>query len=251
MAEIEVVWLSSPTARESGAPWESWSGTVHEVRSPTPRLVYEVVSDRLAESTARAWLFWDGALGRPEPERVASTLEKPGDVWHAGVRLGLGGLPGIMDYLRPTWTFNRDPGPQDEATSWRLSLRCCLIRTEVLQQMGSLRPEYSSLEGAGLEMGHRYLVNGVVVRHVPSLLGSDARLSEPEVTLDDEIRFARQRFGRVWCGWALARAVTTRYRKGLSVSAAWRRASQSPITWMGHPSSTSKRQPRPRPTATT
>jgi glycosyltransferase involved in cell wall biosynthesis len=157
--------------------------------------------------------------------------------------------------------FNRDPSSAIEATSWRVSLRACLVRTEVIRKMGFLRPEFETLEAAALEWGHRLLLNGVLMRHVPGLLpngppttdhrplttvsspSSDFRLSgfkshpsndsqlstlNSQLPFSDELRFAYYRFGRQWAAWAMFRALMTHYTTLPIALRAWREVMSSP-----------------------
>ncbi|HWQ83802.1 MAG TPA: hypothetical protein VN363_04500, partial [Anaerolineales bacterium] len=83
--QIDLIWLS----RSGGPPaWphgDMWSA------APTPAGVAGCVAQNLPACTSDAWLFWDSELGAPDPEKIARALERPGDAWHAGLRLGLGG----------------------------------------------------------------------------------------------------------------------------------------------------------------
>ena len=88
-----------------------------------PAEVNKVIQNELYDPSVDAWLFWDASLGMPDPERIQAILELPGDLWHAGLALGMSGLPRLMDYVAPTWMLNCDPPPGIEATSWRVSLR--------------------------------------------------------------------------------------------------------------------------------
>jgi glycosyltransferase involved in cell wall biosynthesis len=128
--------------------------------------------------------------------------------------------------------FNRDPSPEIEATSWRVSLRACLVRTEVLRKMGFLRPEFSTVEAAALEWGHRLLARGVLMRHAPQLLDqrSEARgqRSVIGIPFEDELRFVYYCHGRKWAGWALFRAVMTRYTSLRTALRAWRSIMTTP-----------------------
>ena len=65
----------------------------------------------LPSSNSQAWLFWDAQLGLPDADQILEILSRPGDVWHAGLRLGMAGLPGMIDFVSPTWMLNRDPEP--------------------------------------------------------------------------------------------------------------------------------------------
>ncbi len=177
---------------------------------PTPTAVHGMINDRLSKTNSPAWLFWDSKLGAPDPALIEKILKLPGDVWHAGLRLGTKGLPGITDFIAPTWMLNRDPDENKLATSWRLSLRACLIRTEALRQMGGVRPEFKTLDAAALELGHRMVSRGVLTRHAGDLVGKD-QSKVPVLPFEDELRFAYYRFGKLWSNWALGRAVLSGY----------------------------------------
>ncbi|HWZ85066.1 MAG TPA: glycosyltransferase family A protein [Thermoanaerobaculia bacterium] len=181
----------------------------------TPGALHRAVADELARSAAEAQLFWGSRLGAPNPARIEEALGRPGDVWHAGLRLGMGGLPAAIDFVAPVWMLNCDPDPAVEATSWRLSLEACLARTEVLRSLGGPRPEFETLAGAGLELGHRWITRGALIRSLPSLLaGAEKETERVRLPLEDEMRFVRARFGRFWLRWSLLRAVLTK-RAGL------------------------------------
>src|SRR5262249_29943078 len=148
---------------------------------------------------------WDAALPLPRIEPAWFETRRA-DVVHGGLTLGTTGRPAIIDYIQPTWMWTRDPDPTIEATSWRVSLRACVIRSEAIRQLGRVRPEFQTLAGAALELGHRYLRRGAFVRHDPSLAPPDAA-REPGLPLFDEILFARLRYSDFWARWALGRGL--------------------------------------------
>lgn len=200
-------------------PWQH--GRVLRPASCTPSGLHDLLHRETHGSTADGVLFWDPSLGRPDAHLVHALLGGAGDVWHAGLRLGTGGLPRMLDFVTPTWPLNRDPDPDIEATSWRISMRACLVRTSALRAIGHLDPEFRSLAAAGLEWGHRLLERGAFVRHVPSIARD---VSEPAITipLDDELRFIRARFGGKWALWSVARHVlNTPATVGPLAAAAW------------------------------
>jgi glycosyltransferase involved in cell wall biosynthesis len=202
---VDLVWLGPS---ESVPTWPHGSASAAE---PSPAGVAEAL-DRLLErgDSAPFVLFWaSSAGGVPNAEVIGRLLRQPGDVFHAGLALGTGGLPRLMDFVAPTWMLNRDPDATIEATSWRLSLAACLVRTDALRQLGGVKAEFLTVAGSGLELGHRLVSRGAFVRHVPSLLTSKALSPSRPVNLplEDELRFAVLRFGRRWARWALARAV--------------------------------------------
>jgi glycosyltransferase involved in cell wall biosynthesis len=223
---VDLIWMSTDVA-----PPEWPLGAVRQV-DLSPAAITHLIDTSIQATGAEAWLFWDGTLGAPDPERIARVMSLPGDLWHAGLRLGCSALPQILDFIAPTWLFNRDPDPSIEATSWRLSLRACLVRLDVLRQMGGVRREFDSLEGAALEMGHRYISRGVLTRHVPWMLGDvPANPATERPSFQDELRFAYYRFGARWAKWALMRAVLTRHVGIHQALASWsvvRKSSRPP-----------------------
>lgn len=256
---IDLIWLSQDRTAPKWSLGQVW------VTKPLPSSLHHLVEEKLPESEAVAWLFWDATLGEPKIERIQEALNRPGDLWHAGLRLGMSGPPGLMDFVNPTWMLNCDPDKDIEATSWRLSLQACLVRTDVLRQMGGPKPTFLTLAGASLEMGHRYITRGVLTRHLPWLLevkaekGIDGDMEkqgkretdrqgngETEMALccqfsnspiprfsgslpfEDELRFVYYRFGRFWTRWALMRAVMSRYVPLSKAFKAWRSVKNEP-----------------------
>lgn len=216
-ATVDLIWLDpgGPAAWSLGRAWTTDPAVVE---------VSRCVDDLLRESTAEAVLFWDPALGAPPSEReVLATLERPGDVWHAGLRLGQAGRPGLIDFVHPTWFLNRDPSPAIEATSWRFSLRASLVHTEVLRRLGGPSTAFRSLDGAALELGHRFLHRGALIRHRPSLVPGDGDREAGKLPLEDGARFLLHRSGRRWALWALGRAVASGAVSPAAALAAWRR----------------------------
>jgi GT2 family glycosyltransferase len=205
-ARVDLVWLgdaAEPPAWPLGAVLRA---------GVSARAVHEIITTRAGESPADAWLFWDGSIAPPHSTRVADLLAQPGDIWHAGLSLGLASAPAIIDFITPTWTFNRDPDASIGATSWRVSLRACLVRTSVLR-WSAPQPDFDSLDGASLEWGHRCISRGVLPRHVPSLLPPATPAVASRLTLADQLRFARLRFGTKWSAWAAFRAAFTGYAR--------------------------------------
>ncbi|HSV73500.1 MAG TPA: glycosyltransferase family A protein [Chthonomonadales bacterium] len=196
------------------------------------------IGERLPASIADAWLFWDPALGAPDPEAVEAALARPGDVFHAGLRLGTGGLPRLRDMVG-AGMWDADPPAEIEATSWRVSFRACLARTPVLRHFGGPGAGYRTLDAAALEWGRRCLDMGAFVRHMPELLPAAAALapSPPSLPFVDEVRFVRDCSGTAWARWALLRAAMVgdcslpeAYRAWREVSASATPGSPGPFT---------------------
>ena len=174
------------------------------------------LGDWCARTTAEAVLLWDPRLGAPNAALVSSLVAGRGDVWHAGLKLGTQNQPGLLDFVAPNWMFNCDPPADLEATSWRVASAACLVRTEVLRQLGVPCTDFQTVPGAMLEWGLRCIHRGALMRHVPALVAG-ARLAdhnwaaENTPSLDDEVRLVAYRHGRFWARWCCARAAITRY----------------------------------------
>jgi glycosyltransferase involved in cell wall biosynthesis len=219
MSAIDLIFLTD----QAGVPaWEA--GRVQVVGRKT-ELVAATVAQLAKSSSAEAVLFWDGLLGLPGPELPRDLMESPCDCWHAGLRLGMGGLPRILDFLSPAWMLSCDPPGHIEATSWRLSLSACLVRMETLRILGGPRPEFETLQAAGLEMGHRWIRRGALMRHVPALIGTQPSafgFLPSALPFQDELRFSYYCFGRKWAAWAIFRAVMTRSTNPATAFRSWR-----------------------------
>lgn len=195
---VDLCWLA-----DSPPPWRH--GDVHVV-APDVASVARFM-ERQAHSSADATLFWDPTLGSPLVDD-AWLAGFRGDVVHAGLALGTSGAPVSIDFVSPTWMWNVDPSAEIVATSWRVSLRACVIRHEVIRQLGAIHPDFRSLDAAALELGHRYLTRGAFVQHDRSLVGT-AKAPAVQLSLHDELLFAQLRFSAFWARWALTRGLLT------------------------------------------
>jgi glycosyltransferase involved in cell wall biosynthesis len=197
-----------PEASPPIAPWDF--GEV--VRYP-PDLcsLVSCVNALLVHPELDALLFWDPNRAVPDVDLILSLLASPDDLWHAGLRLGMGGQPGLLDFVAPTWMFNRDPVPEIRAASWRVSLNACLVRAEVIRQVGFLNPAFHTLEAAALDWGFRCMRRGVFCRNQPDLLPGIYEAGQVSIPAADELRFILNSYGKSWAAWALGRAVLSRY----------------------------------------
>ena len=73
-------------------------------------------------------------------------------------------------------------------------------------------------------MGHRWIREGALIRHVPRLISGTSGANSKSITIpfEDELRFAYYRFGRKWAAWALFRAIITGYVALPTALRAWR-----------------------------
>lgn len=227
MSSIDLISLGGT------APANPWSLGRSLSVPPRPQAVAKVVEQLRATSDSSAVLFWDASLGAPNSAVLQSRLASPVDCWHAGLRLGLGGLPGILDFISPSWMLSCDPPPDIEATSWRLSLRACLVKMVPLRKFGGPSAEFQTLAAAGLEMGHRWIRCGAFLRHSPTLVDDrswrfEAGAPSSQLPFADELRFAYYSHGQKWLAWALLRALLTGYVSLPIALRAWRNVLSTP-----------------------
>ena len=217
---VRVDLILTGEAEPSFPPWKP--GRMVDARGGVEECA-RAVQAWLEEAQAEWALFWDAGLGAAPEEEAAGLVQRRGDVWHAGLKLGMGGLPELFDFVNPCWMLHRDPPVEIEAMSWRVSLRGCLIRRALLAAVGGVDAGYEALEGAGLDLGYRCLLAGAMMRHVPDLTrGGDRRMSG--LPLPDEARLTAKARGRKWLLYGLWRAVATGHCNGLAAWKAWRAA---------------------------
>ena len=216
----------------STAPTPHFAWPLGEVyrSAPVPAELASLVG-KLPIADAAAWLFWDPALGLPDGERIAQLSESSAQVLHAGLLLGLCGLPACIDFVSPAWMLHADPPAEGPTcTSWKLSLRACLIRSEALLHCGGPWPGFHSLDAAGLELGHRFIKAGVIVRHEPRML-ADGRKQPTRQSLDleDELLFLRMRTGSFWTKYAIMRMIFSGFASMGDMRKAWNKAARQPL----------------------
>lgn len=198
---IDLFWLHTS---ENSPSWSS--GQVIDVQ-PTVQHLHESVGKHLQSNNENFLLFWDSRLPLPDADLIRHIQTSRGDAWHAGLRLGLSGLPSLIHTVESTWSLNADPDPTIESTSWRLSLRAALIPAQIFKHIDFIRPQFETLDAASLELGHRMICNGVLVRHTPHLISADFQKWNTEIPFDEQIKFIAARYGRFWAKWAVFRSV--------------------------------------------
>jgi glycosyltransferase involved in cell wall biosynthesis len=216
--KIDLIYLEKP---EYEPRWEL--GKVFYIGSPSSRSIHEFISNNIGTTNSDGWLFWDSTLPEPLPGIAARLIKEDGDIWHAGLKLGIEGQPVFLDYVAPTWMLNRDPDKNISATSWRLSFRCCLIRTDVLKKMKGPIPEFTTYEAAGLEMGYRYIRNGVFIRYQADLVADQNHLTPVTIPVEDQLLFIKAGFGNRWANWAMFRSILSKNYGYGEIVTAWKK----------------------------
>lgn len=157
----------------------------------------------LLEQTDAEWiLFWDHSLGEPDMELVKTLTNSKVDAWHGGLKLGLAAQPDVLNNCEPTWIYNSDAADDVTHTSFRLSMRACLIRTSLLRKLGGLSTSYDSLTMAGLALGYRIVKGGGIIRYHADLVKEHREIEAP-ITQRDEWVFLREFFDKKWQLWTI------------------------------------------------
>lgn len=227
---MKVINLVLLTAQSEQPDW--WGFGKAFMCQPRVTEICAILNNNLEEGHPDAWFFWDSRCGHPNEELLLKLLESSADCWHAGLALGLKGQPEIIDFVSPTWMLNRDPDSSIEVTSWRLSLRACLVRTDILRQLGGPRSEFESLEMAGVELGFRYIRKGAFIRHVPNLIEQHHGEPKVNISIQDQLLFIKYGFEDQWLRWAVFRGMLTGFARPLELLIAWRKVRKIPVAEM-------------------
>ena len=185
--------------KEDHVEWTS--GVVYDIAKDVADLCNVV--DEIKYKTNADWvLFWDYANGQPDMQLINELSGRPVDVFHAGLKLGIKGLPDVLNYVHPAWMYNID-GSEDVAhTNFRLSFSACMIRVGVLRLLGAPAANYKSWEMMGVSYGYEVLRSGGVIRYQHDMINDGANVNV-HVPLFDEWVFARRFFEKRWQVWTL------------------------------------------------
>lgn len=177
-----------------------------------------VVLERFRKQNKGWLLCWHQALGSPDIDLIKMLVEESVDVWHAGLMCGLDALPDVLNYVHPTWMYNKNAAKDTEHSSFRLSIRACLINIHALAKLDALPARYSSIDMFGIALGYKMLKQGAIVRYSPKLVGKEISVEQP--SLYDEWVFARQFFSAKWQVWTLLnkKGFTANYKNWIKTS---------------------------------
>ncbi len=193
---VNIIYLGS-TSKSLG--WKL--GESFDCRPGIP-LLNQFLRTHIDDSNVDAWLIWDPAFGIPDTNLIRALLDQKTDVWHTGLSMGMAGQPEFINNVTPSWMYTVDANSEISSVSWRLNLRCCLIRTKIIRELGLPSESYDSIEGSGLELGFRYIKNGAVLRHIPNM-NSNKPIIKIHLSFRDQIRFINDCFGKNWANWVL------------------------------------------------
>lgn len=160
-----------------------------------------IVLDSVRKQSTSEWvLLWHEDNGLINKDLVGLLTKKNVDVWHAGLKMGMQALPDAINYINPAWVYNKDVDPDVESSSFRLSIRACLMKRSLLQYVCNLQlDKYASTHMLGIAIGYALIKQGAVMRHHPDLI---LTIAKPiNVTVADEWVFIKQFFPKKWQWW--------------------------------------------------
>lgn len=161
------------------------------------------VTQKLIDDTTAEWIvFWNFANDEPPISLIQELSEQPVDIFHAGLKLGMSGLPDVLNYVHPTWMYNVDGDTGITHSNFRLSFGACMIRVNVLRQLGLFSDEYQSAQMSAIAYGYKALKQGAIVRYHAGLVNRVEAESFTPSTYDEWV-FAKQFFTPKWQYWTL------------------------------------------------
>ncbi len=142
----------------------------------------------------------------PDEQTIINIVcNKPGELWHIGLKCYQGKVLKILDYIRPTWIYSLNPPDNISCTSWYLSAECLLAKAEVLQSIELFDTSFETVGGAGIDWGFRLFNSGVIIRYEPLLSVIKSSESCLNISVFDEFRFVKRNFSFKWHIWSAFR----------------------------------------------
>lgn len=213
-----------------GRVGSAWALGKRHVVSDVPSQLAVELQELVGKGEAEVFVFWDHRFAPPSAEFISRYVDEIEsgrlDCIHAGLLMGMNGQPSILGSINPGWMLDAEAPPGIESTSWRCSLRACVLSARALRGLGGPRACFESLEMASLEMGHRWIRNGALMRHVPGLAhdGMKGLLPAFDPSLSESLKFSILRFGSKWTQWALGRWILRGKVGLLEAMSSWRKA---------------------------
>lgn len=142
----------------------------------------------------------------PEEYKIINIVaNKPGELWHLGLKGYRNKTLKILDFIRPTWIYSLNPPDDKSCTSWYLSTECFLVKAQVFQNSELFDTSFETVAGAGIDWGFRLFNSGVIVRYEPFLSQIKRSNSGFNITVFDEFRFVKRNFSLKWYIWSAFR----------------------------------------------
>jgi glycosyltransferase involved in cell wall biosynthesis len=166
----------------------------------------KVLIDTYLKNSKADWIFfWDFRLGQIDTRLIEKLAATKIDAWHAGFKCQDQDILKLFSVVQPSWILNARINEEIESSSWKISLRCLLIRRNIFEHFDSIAITYSSIEMVSLDLGYRLYKNGVICRYHPDLV-NNADVSKNAI-FEDQILFIRKFFGKKWVFWCYLRCL--------------------------------------------
>jgi len=163
-----------------------------------------------SQSRAEFGLFWDVGDKLPSESTVFSLINEGLDIAHAGLSEGLGKVWPSLTMIKQDWSMINAP-TEVPSSSWRMSLRHCLVRRSLILDLNGIDPAFSSLDSAGLDFGYRALRMGAIVEHNPALANQLTTVKAPSLPLQDLYLFILRHYSQGWAKYLLTRRALSNF----------------------------------------
>lgn len=199
--KIDLILIGKPPTR-----LPEWSQGKILTASDSVKELSSVVKENIKTTEAEYLLFWNISLGPPDAKKINEIIDLPGEVYHCGLKFGTRRFK-LLDYAHPVWMFNIDASPNIESSSYKLTLNACIIKKEVIEQLGFVNTNFASMDSASLELGFRYLLYGAFIRHIPWLIDGINKANPIPLSFEDELTFIHLHFKDIFLRWAWLRSI--------------------------------------------
>jgi len=171
----------------------------HSIPLPEDISQLPTAINNILAGTPSQWLFfWDFKNGAPDTSVIQILSGRNVDVFHAGLKMGMKGLPKLMNYVDPIWMYNIDCSENIEHTSFRMNISACMIKTDALKKI-SIPACYNNVAMFSIAIGYRLIKSGAIMRYAPDLL--NLTLNAQQIPDIEEWKFAREFYTSKWQIW--------------------------------------------------
>ncbi len=208
---IDIIWLGNNTMENPEI-----KDAVFSKVPENPKEINRAIKKSLENESTNYLLIWHEKFGIPDLDKIFNIIKTPGDVWHSGLLLGTKGKPFLLNFIAPTWMFNKDPDKIQRITSFRMHFFGTLFKKGVFKHLGLFDENFETLEGAALDMGLRLIKGGAFIIFEPRILEGITPLPQTRVkklTIHDEVRMLQKHFSKQQLIWALVRSISYGYPK--------------------------------------
>jgi len=153
-------------------------------------------------------VFWDTRFGAVPIAQLVLFHGSLDDAWHGSQVYAHQEATDFLEYIQIGDIYRRAVPTQQGAVHWRISLRAAFVRVAIVRQLGIFNSGFTSLEGAALEMGWRWLKRGAVLRQRTDLIPPAALpVKSVAIPVTDRYRLVTLHQGRRWVRLVMLREI--------------------------------------------